>query len=228
MKKIYLFLFFSFTCQFHIEAQSNDIEIKSLAKRYENHEFNIYEYKRVTNFWKELVNKNGYPAMPYDSVSKIFIYSFVFKFDNINKEIIYNRILEHVSMKYGTLSDIVDYQDYNLGKIILKIKIPNNKNNGKTIYYSTAYRFTILDNKVKINVFNMSIDYHYDVYDNGTALLTNYTQNYPLEDYFPVTSVKDKYWADRIKQLIQYDLTIRNSCLDIVRFIKSYQDDYAF
>lgn len=211
-----------------LPAQSIDIETTNLSKRYANHEFDAYEFKKLAKSWNDLNEKYGYPEIPYDTISKTFKYVFVVNFDNINKETIYNRILENASMNYDYLANITDYQDYKSGKIILKVRNPIQSNNGKTLYLSYASRFVVLENKLKIEVFKMSIDYHYDAYDNGTAILTNYEKSFPLEDYFPITSVKEKYWEDRLKQLIQFNETIRNSNLELIRFIKSYQNDYNF
>jgi hypothetical protein len=216
-----------FNC-IYILSQSNEIEINSLISRYEKHEFDIYKYKKLVNSWNDLTKKYGYPEIPYDSISKTFRYEFIIQLDDINKETIYNRILEHASMNYDFLSNITDYQDYKSGKIILKIKIPVQSNNGKTVNYFFADRFTIVDNKLKIEVFKMNISYHYDVYDNGSAILTNYEHNYPLEEYFPITSVKNIHWEGRLKQLILFNKTIRDTHLELVQFIKSYEEDYLF
>lgn len=228
MKTIYLFLILLVFNGISVFSQSNIIEIKNLTKRYERQEFDIYKYRKLARQWNDLSKKYGYPEIPYDTISKTFEYELVIPLENINKETIYNRILEHTSMKYDFLYNTTDYQDYDAGKIITKVEIPVHKSDGKTINYSFASRFIILDNKLKIEVFKMSIVYRYDVFDNGTVVITNYEKKYPVEDYFPITSVKNIHWEDRLKLLIQFNKMILEINHELVQFIKSYQEDYIF
>ena len=97
----------------------------------------------MENTWNDLYEKYGYPEIPYDTASKSFKYEFVVHFDDINKEIIYNRVLEYASINFDYLANITDYQDYNSGKIILKVKIPTQ---WKSAYPNASFEVINMDN----------------------------------------------------------------------------------
>jgi hypothetical protein len=184
--------------------------------KYEKGKIDILEYRKMAKVWNEIYNKYGYPEIPYDSTNSNFRYEFIYSFDSISKNIIYNRILENVSMKNYHLADVLDYQDYELGKIIL-----TTTNNGKfsdnngTITYNCKYRFTVIENKVKVEVFK--IRYNHSSF--GT---------YPIEQLYPITKMKAGVWKSRFILLIAIDKDIRETVLNILHYIKNYQQDYNF
>ena len=228
MKAIVLILLCVMLNFFFTSGQTREIESENISRRFLNNEFSAEKYKKIGESWREAFGDKGYPELPYDSISKTFEYEFVINFDSIDKETIYNRILEYASIEYGYLGEVIDYQDYNLGKIIMKLRVPVNKKSAQTTYYLSTYRITILDYKAKFEIFDLGIEDFYDKYDDGEIIVTNYSKTNSIEEFFPITNSNDKYWKARANMLRNFDKKMRESCLDLVRFIRNYKDDYDF
>jgi hypothetical protein len=228
MKYFFLFILVFVTVTLQLKCQTATLEINNLSQKFENKELDIYTYQKQAKVWRDVIEKYGYPKIPYDSGSSKFRYEFIYEFDSLDKEIIYNRILEYISINFDFLSNIVDYQDYNLGKIILKIKNTYNKNGEKTTNFSSTFRITVVGNRVRFEAFNLGFEYLYDTYDNGSYILFNYSQYRPVEDFFPITNNFYKKWDETMLPLHVLDKYIRETIYNMKIFIGNYQNDYEF
>lgn len=228
MKILYFSLIIIIVCNFDLKSQTPVAEIRNMTKKYENKEFDAYTYRKLANIWREISHKYTYPLIPFDSLTNDFRYKFIFEFDSLNKNIIYNRILEYMSINQDYLSNVIDYQDYDLGKMILKVRNLASNENGISIYYVCTYRITIINEKTRIEIFNIGIESIYDIYNYGDNVFTNYVKDSSLEELFPITNAHHKYWENYVKILSGLDRKIKDTCLDLVTYIKNYNQDYSF
>lgn len=216
MKRYAFIIALIFAFGLNLFSQSYQIESNSLSSRYQKKQFDLSKYKKMANLWKVLLEKYDYPAIPYDSSKKQYSYEFVFEFDSIDKSIIYNRVLEYMVLKYDYLSEILDYQDYSLGKIIFSLNdIGKNKSSHLSTSYFCKYRFTIVDYKMKVEVFNLQYVGGYGEYNTISGL-------------YPITSSRMIEWDKRFQVLNNINADIKQTNLDIYRFIKDYKKDYDF
>lgn len=215
MKKILLTLLLIFFVKTFTYTQTYQSELKRMSERYDQGNLDIYKYQKMAKHWNELVKKYSYPEIPYDTIKSKHQYQFIFSFDSISKSIIYNRILEKMSMESYSLSDVLDYQDYNLGKMIFSIsntcKFPDNSG---TITYQCKYRFIVIENKVKFEIFNLSF-----ISSNGVN---------SIEQLYPISDSNEAQWDIRFKLLNAIDKDIRKNSIEILHFIQNYQEDYKF
>jgi hypothetical protein len=226
-QKIMLLLFLSSTM--HINAQKDSIEIDYLNKQYLSGHLNATQYQQVIKVWYGAVNYvKGYPELPFSYELQDIKYVFYFTFDSLDKNIIYNRILEWMSLKYSNLASIIDYQDYDLGKIIIKARNPIKAYRSDRLFYLITYRFTLLENRVKLEIFQLSFDYEYNKYPMGETTFYNYLINDPIRNYYPITKLTAGYWQEYMQILKTTHDDIEGNAMKLEEFIRNINDDYNF
>ncbi len=133
-----------------------------------------------------------------------------------------------MAIAQGRRSYSFDYQDYDLGKLVVTVKNKYSDENGTAINFRYIYRITVVDKKARFEIFNIGVEYIYDNYDDGTYIFTNYTKDYNLNEFFPITDLHHKHWEEQLKALSSLDRSIKDGCLEMIGFIKNFEEDYNF
>ena len=215
MKKLFLILIISFVIHITNYSQTYQAEYNFLHDKYVSGNFGERYFQKKIVILKENIDKYGYAEIPYDSLKKEYRYQFVFRFDSINKTIIYNRVLEYLTLKYGSLYPIIDYQDFDMGKIIVSIEDTGKSTvSNKPTKYFCRYRFTVTDHKINIETFDIQ---YFNVIE--------FTK---INIIYPITDSESNYWREKLKITRNIDDDIKNTNYKIFQFIKDYQKDYEF
>lgn len=221
-------------------TQTREIEMKNITNKYilkEN--YSQERLKELGHKWNELLEiYGGYPKLPYDSVLDKMNYEFIYSFESLNKETIFNRIMEWSAINFGSIRDVIKYSNLESGKIILKGSFDfihdydyNNfwgaEREGttlKTCYYT--YTFTISDNKVKFNV--SQINYEYSIYDFTGGYISTRKYVKPISVLYPITNYEVEEWKGCLDILFETNNSIRFIQLSVVSYIEDAVNDYNF
>src|SRR5664280_3912030 len=88
-------------------AQKDSIEKAILYKKMMDKEIVQTEFSRIAMKWNETINElKKYPDLPFDKSGQVH-YSFLNKFVNFNKEKLFNRILEWLTINYGLVPSYI-------------------------------------------------------------------------------------------------------------------------
>jgi hypothetical protein len=230
MKILYrIFFLFCLNASAIVNAQNDSIDADYLSKQYLKGDFTIDKYQKLAKTWRDAIaSVNGYPILPYKSDIQDIKYEYYFTFDSLDKNIIYNRILEFMSLKYANLASVIDYQDYDLGKIIIKARNPIKAHRSNRLYYLTNYRFTLIENRMKLEISQLSFDYEYNSYTMGETTFYNYLINEPVRKYYPITKNDSEYWQEYMQILKATKDDIESTAAKIEAFIQDINEDYNF
>lgn len=184
-----------------------------------------------------IAENNGYPALPLNADGEIR-YHFIKSFSGVNKKILYDRIHEWAALTFGNINSVLHYENYENGKIILKghFEISHKldyKNfwgrlkegvSNRTCYQT--YIFTLLDDKVKIQIIDLT--YEWDLYNyTGSSYITIPTKQ-SIHGFYPITDGDYKQWKERLDILYQTKLEIDDIVNSLEGYIKDVHTDYKF
>ncbi|MGC9472190.1 MAG: DUF4468 domain-containing protein [Bacteroidales bacterium] len=238
MNKLIILLFFGINSLLY--SQTENLEIKNLARRYDSGEFSAEDYRQLARDWHELLNDmGGFPELPYDSVRKQIRFEYVFE-TGLSKSVVFNRILEWSAVYFGSLNHVLHYENKESGKIILKgnFDVTHRKNYknfwgnpkegiSQTTCYNT-YQFTIKDNKIKIEISNIEFEINYGGYLSANVYIPNRLVNISIHDLYPITDFDSGEWKEKLDLLNQTNRKITNIVNSMFIYIKEYTNDYAF
>lgn len=231
MKKVFLSVFFTIFCNLQvIFCQSYSTELEIFTKNYQDGKYGADEYQRLAKKWQTAIkNVGGYPELPYNEKTKDVFYEFVFTFDSLDKNTIYNRILEWMSLQYSNLSTVLDYQDYDLGKIIIKGSNPIEPYYKQTkLFYNCTYRFILIENRLKIEISQISTDCRYEEYYKGESIFYDYSVVDSIGSFYPISHLPSFQWEPRLFSLKYIDTDIKSSIETMVQFIQTTNEEYNF
>jgi len=219
-------------------GQTEQAELDNVSRKFKKGKISSTEYKELANEWKNLLKKfDGYPEFPYRKESKIIQYEFIQNFPDLNKNILYNRVLEWAAINFGSLDAVLHYKDYESGKIILKgvvsiyqiVDIHSFFTTQKKLLETNChqtYIFTFNKNKIKLQIQN--IGYKQKYYNQTASISSLYTTDYSIHDLYPITNYPPDQWENKLFQLVSTDKKIRNLKAILFNYIKSYKKDYDF
>ncbi len=219
-------------------AQTNQLEIDNLARRFENEEFSALDYKGLAKEWQDLLEEfNGYPVLPYDEEAKYFVYEHKYNFEGFSKKEIYNRVIEWIAISFGHIDAVMRYQNLETGRIIFKglfpiryegYKIgfwgkPTTKTTPKGRLSSQIYVVTIVDENIKIEV--LGIRYAQSDFIDITNVYDKYEVY--LEELFPITNYEPEYWREILNVMRAIVEGIEKNSTQLAGYIlaqESYED----
>jgi hypothetical protein len=194
-------------------------ELNYLNKKQEKGLKSKSRLKQDSITWKSLIKKYSYPRPVFDSMNKTCKYEFIIPLDSLEKQVIYNRVLEYLTIKYNYLGDVILYEDSTSGRLIVKLK---NKGlllykSDKIIYeYILKIKYSIIDNKLKISI--LYISYKKQGSYNHQSLFTS----------FPISKSEEYTWEKNLAFYMDLEKDIKEENLQLVQYIKSYKNDIEF
>lgn len=239
MKCFYLLLF---SCLFLIaESQTRELEVKNISDQFAAGKFDASTYKQFGKNWQDVLQSiGGYPQLPYNDSTKKIEYIKVFYFNGLDKNCIYDRVMEWSAINFGSLSEVLNYSNKENGKIILKgsFSISFKKDiesfffdKKETIDFVTAngtWSFTIMNGKMKLEVKNLNFWFFVAAQQYGTYYIPSYSYNKILSSFYPITSAKTIEWKGRLDLLKQLSINIDFFMLDVSCYVKTKNMDYTF
>ena len=215
MKK-YIFLLFILIGS-DLFGQTDSIEKATLYNKLISKEISELTFQSIWPRWVELITRVKYPDMPLDKNGQVH-YVFINEFKGFDREKLFNRTLEWLSINYGLLPANI-YSNVKDGKIILRNSLSLFSN------YSCSFTtiFSIKDEKIKVDLISLSYQAYYEGdYANGVP---EKTTSFNISEAYPIILKKPAEWPlnlslfkatnklfnTEIKNLGDYILTYDNS-----------------
>ncbi len=234
---IFIFICSSIFCY----AQTAETEKKYLSDKYQRGLISLEEYRKLAKNWKDVLSSlGGYPELPYNKQTREIEYYFTFSFQQIDKEIIYNRIIEWAVINFGSIKSVLHYSDLETGKIILKgyFNVMVKKDyiafwgkNKESIDEKKCYQtyvFTLIDNRLKIEIINLEYKYTFIGYTIGSIYIPSKTINQSIHDLYPITGNDAINWKSNLDMLKQTDIKINLLVENLTKYINNYKADYIY
>ncbi len=241
-----LFIIFALT----VFSQTEKIETQYLQKKFENKEITQLEYQQIARDWHKLLNDlGGYPKLPYNENTSMIEFNILKSYPGINKEILFNRIIEWSAINFGSLSSVLHYKNFETGKIILKGSFDlsykkdiksysffgeeKEKETVSSINCYQTYIFTIKENKVKIEVKFLNYKYTTGGYTLSTMYVPESEHEISIHSLYPIASGKNSFyglfgWKGRLSILNQTNEEINTLVNRVDNYIKNFESDYKF
>jgi hypothetical protein len=206
-----------------IHGQTDSIEKAVLFKMVSFKVISKSEFSTISKKWNATISKNRYPDLPFNNNYGKVQYSFIRYFQYLNKEKLFNRILEWLSINYGLIPAYL-YSNLEDGKIICSNKISISDNTSSTY----AYIFTIKDEKILLDISNISFQVTNFGYYSGDTWIPDNTKNYSIDQVFPIILKDPLEWDFYFNLLYTIDKQCYSEINSLCDYIANYDKIYFF
>lgn len=207
-------------------GQTMQLEEENISRRIKAESFPAMQQKKLHKEWAKFLKKIiNYPKLSYDTISKKINYKYILN-ANANKTVIYNRILEWSSLKFGPVEQIIRFKNAELGKIILDgyFNFVSVNGKGKSPIEKTCFQtyiFTIKDNKFKVEI--KDVFYNYAVNEFSENIIET-----PIHNLYPITNFPYDSWMENLLILTFTEDELKKIVHTSLKYIESYIEDYNF
>lgn len=198
MRNLVILLFLIFGSS--INGQTDSIEKAILYKKVLSKEISQVEYSRIALKWVQTIKEFGkYPELPLDQNGKIH-FIFLYKFIDFNKEVLFNRTLEWLSINYGLIPSYI-YSNPTDGKIIFRNSLSLGSN------YACAYTsvISIKNEKILVEIINLSYQVFYEGHFSNNEWIPEKTLDFSLSENYPVILKDPAVWKANLLWLKSVD-----------------------
>ena len=184
-----------------IFGQTDSLEIAALLNKLIYNQIDNAGFAKIKSDWDQKIKAKGYPNQPVDRNGQVH-YAFIDEFSGFDKEYLFNRTLEWLSINYGIIPSSI-YSNINDGKIIYRtnlnlfdnyscvpttiISIKNGKIRIEQIsiayqaYYGGDYSAGIPESVVTLNVYPVILK-KYNEWNTDLALLSETARIFSREE----------------------------------------------
>lgn len=181
-------------------GQTDSIEKAILYNKVLSKEIGQVEYSRNALKWVQTIKELGkYPELPLDQNGKIH-YLFLYKFIDFNKETLFNRTLEWLSINYGLVPSYL-YSNLEDGKIIFRNSLNIDYNN--TCAYTSI--ISIKNEKILMEIINISYQVFYEGHYSYNEWVPEKTLNFSLSENYPIILKDPSTWKANLLWLKTVD-----------------------
>lgn len=224
-----------------VTGQTEEIEDAYLFELANTGQITNVMFSNYAKQWKDLlIEMGGYPKLPYNEDTKTISFDRVIEYPILDKSTIYKRILEWGAICFGSLSEVLHYDDFESGKLIIKgtfeldyeVDYKNiwgfEREKIRSINCDETIIFTVKDNKIKVELTNL--DYWTVV--GGIELPGSYIPesivHFSIRDFYPVTKGEPISWKGKINLLIATKENINLLIASLDSYIRNAILDYNF
>jgi len=221
MKNLFAFLLIIIGSSLY--GQTDSIEKAAIYAKFLSKDLSQEEFSEIGVKWNETIKKiNKYPDLPLDQNGDVH-YLFLNNFKNINKEKLFHRVLEYLSMNYG-LFPVNLYSNLEDGKIIF--------GNSFTVDDIFSGTFTgiisIKDEKILIEYINIGYQEFYSGYSSSETWIPERTSNFKINHYYPVILKDPKEWNYKLKLFKTTNEYFNNEVDKLYDYSMNYDSNYVF
>jgi hypothetical protein len=197
-------------------GQTDSIERVTIYNKLMSKEIKESEFSKIWTEWNQKISKD-YPNLPLDQNEQVH-YVFLNEFKNNDKEYLFNRTLEWLSINYGLIpADI--YYNLKDGKIIFRNSL-NLITNTSCVYTAII---SVRDEKIKMEFLSISYQTYYEAdYSSG---IPDRTVSLNINEVYPIILKKSSEWNSNLLLLKNTDklfsTEIKNLCDYILFFDKA-------
>jgi hypothetical protein len=205
------------------------------------------EIKSLSTKFKSLLNEVGYPELPYDESEDKFVFKNIYDLPGIDANTIYDRCMEWIAIRFGSIASVLHYGDPNRGKIIVKgnTELTAHANYRSFFFGSKKERielitcyftmiYTIKDGKIKCEGENIEYEFTFI----SAAAISESTADYletgnhsftvPISTLFPIIAHDEIHWKKHISLAQATKRKLYNFGLSISEYIALDKADYDF
>ena len=177
-------------------GQTDSIEKASIYNKMASKEIEQEEFLKTWQSWNQKMKEiKQYPNLPLDRSGKVH-YSFVNKLIDFNKEKLFNRTLEWLSINYGLVPSYI-YSNAADGKIIFRNSL--DLKTGSTCNYTSI--ISIKNEKIMIEYISISYQTFYPDHYSGDQWIPDRTVNIDISQVYPIVLKKPSEWNANLNLL---------------------------
>lgn len=215
MKKIFYLVFFSISL--NLSGQTDSIEKAAIYDKLTSKRISPTEFANTCNQWNQKLKVNPYPNQPLDQ-NRVVHFVFVNEFKGFDREYLFNRTLEWLSVNYGLLPSGI-YSNLKDGKIIFRISL-NLVNNYSCIPTTII---SVINEKIRVEYISIT----YQVFYQG-----NYEEGIPERTVdlkvYPVIIKKPNEWDLNLSLLRETNKLFRKEVQNLTEYVTSYENSKVF
>ncbi|HEY5590984.1 MAG TPA: hypothetical protein VIK55_08185 [Paludibacter sp.] len=183
-----LFIFLLIIIGSNLYGQTDSIEKAAVYNKFLSKDLSQEDYTDIANKWNQTIKKiHKYPDLPLDQNGQVH-YSFLNNFKNMNKEKLFHRALEYISINYG-IPPVNLYSNLEDGKIIFG----NSFNVDATLTGTYTCIMSIKDEKILTEYINIGCQVFYPG-SSGDVYIPETTRNYNINQFYPIILKNAKDW----------------------------------
>lgn len=222
-------------------AQTYKMETDYLNSRIFSHEITGTEALDMKkNLDAACDSVNGYPVLPYDTLTKTFNFTYVLDCSGVPQKVVFKRVKEWCALRYADIDNVLRYEDIDAGKLITKgytpityLKTFKGIFGGKHSSYETikCYHtliFTCIEGKIKVEVKDLRYLYVYGGYSYGGTYIPRVETEIYLNAMFPIIKNDKVEWAGLMDLAKQTASVYSDHAADLKRYILNWEKDYKF
>jgi len=180
----------------NLYGQTDSIEKAILYKKMLSKEIGQVEFSKIGLRWNQAIKEiKEYPELPLDQNGQVH-YSFLNKFIDFNKEKLFTRILEWLSINYGLIPSYI-YSNLEDGKIIFKNIL--NLNNINSCTYTSV--ISIKNEKILIEIINIGYQAYYEGHYSYDEWIPEKTINFSFSQIYPIILKNPSEWNSNLNLL---------------------------
>jgi hypothetical protein len=221
--RITIFLFL-IVIEINSFGQTDTLERIALNNKLISKEITESNYLNIRLQWNKMMKTNQYPDIPVDSSGQVH-YCYINEFKNYDKEKLFNRTMEWLSINYGFVPSNY-YSNLKDGKIILR----NNLNLFQNLFQNYSCTFTLVfsvkDEKIRVDIYSLSYQvFSQGDYESGTP---DNTINYNITDIYPVILKKQSEWPKYLLLFRATNKLLPAEIKNLNDYILAYDTSYTF
>jgi hypothetical protein len=199
-------------------GQTDSIEKAILYNKLISKAITEAEYLKISSLWSQRIIK--YPDQPIDQNGQVN-YNFINTFKGFDKEKLFNRTLEWLSINYGLLPAEM-YTNLKEGKIIFRNSLQLIKN------YRCAPTsiISIKDEKIRIEFISIMYQVYYEGdYASG---IPEKTLNVNINEVYPIILKKSDEWEFNVILIWETKKLFNTEIKNLCDYILSYDNSNIF
>jgi hypothetical protein len=207
----------------NLYGQTDSIEKAVLYNKVLSKEINQTDFSKIGVRWNQVMKEiKKYPDLPLDQSGQVH-YSFFNNLKDFNKEKLFTRTIEWLSINWGLFPSYL-YSNLEDGKIILRNSL--NLSSGNTCNYTSV--ISIKNEKIRIEFLNIG----YQTYSEGYYLNDNWipekTMNFDINQVYPIILKNPSEWNSKLNLLRTTNELFNTEIASLYNYIKSYDSANMF
>ena len=204
-------------------GQTDSIEKAIIFKKLRDKEIRQDDFAKTLSSWQQTIKETGeYPDIPLDQSGQAH-YLFLYRLPGFDKEKLFRRTLEWLSINYGLIPSYI-YSNPEDGKIIYRNNI--NLITGNSCTYSSV--ISVKNEKILIEFLNIGYQSFIEGHYSNDSWIPEKTIDFGINEVYPVIIKKPSGWNASLN-LLRVTNGFFNSEKEILfNYITSYDSSYDF
>jgi len=221
MKQFFILAFLLFN--FALMGQTLTIEQEALVKQFKGEKISQEKYTTIAKKWNKTIKKfEQYPDLPLGE-DGVVRYTYVSDFANVEKDKLFNRTLEWLSINYGIYPSFI-YTNREDGRIIFDSSFDISKN--YTGFYTGI--ISVVDEKVVIELTNISFQAFFTGHYSGETWIPDQTTNLGINEIYPIILKDSEHWDLYLKLFKKANQEAFNVVAGLRNYHNAYEKKYPF